>query len=218
MRPDEWNLKLAGHLLRRATFGFTSRQLRQALADGPQKTIDRLTAPPPGYAEFEQSIAALAPREPTPQETAELQLYRILNSPYPFHEKAAFCACATDFSLSAYRRKVKTPLEFALNLAIPLGVRLAPRQLHAQLAALGQHLGRALAGPEPRWLNAYTRVGRSNLAADILSKVDRFPEPGDLIETLLQNDAPPEVLAKLDQLEGRDLAQTIVNLPEYQLL
>lgn len=226
----EWNLQLAGHLLRHATFGFTASQLQQALADGPERTIERLLAPSTN-PELERTMADLTPREPTPQETAQLQLYRILISD----------PCGTAFRLSAglaetlraktffapenYRKKVKSPLEFALNLAIPLEVQLAPAQLLTELAQLGQHF------PDPtekRWLNAFTLIGRSNLAARILAKVKRFPDRRTLIETLLQNDAPTAVLLRLAQIEGspgrdslqagRELAQAIANLPEFQLL
>lgn len=120
------------------------------------------------------------------------------------------------FSPSAYRQKTKSPLEYALNLSVALDAQLAPAQLHAQLAALGQRLPNP-SGPR-RWLNTFTIVGRSNLAAGMLAKVDRFPDRRALLDTLLQNDAPPPVLARLDQLEGRDLVQTIANLPEFQLL
>jgi hypothetical protein len=94
-----------------------------------------------------------------------------------------------------------------------LNVRLAPAQLHTQLAALGQPIGQPFT--EKRWLNAFTIVGRSNLAAIILAKVEKFPDRETLIETLLQNDAPPEVLAGLAQLEGRTLVQAIANLQEF---
>ncbi len=40
-----WNLALAAHLYRRAAFGADWKQLQQALADGPQRTIDRLLEP-----------------------------------------------------------------------------------------------------------------------------------------------------------------------------
>jgi hypothetical protein len=221
MPQPEWNLKLAGHLLRRATFGFTASQLQQALADGPRKTIDRLLTPPPDYPDFEQTIASLTPREPSQQETAQLKLYRMMHSPYPLHEKATLLLGTPErdlvFSPPAYRKIVKSPIEYALNLAIALDIELVPAQLQTQLAALGQPLvGWALV--RPRWLNPYTIIARSNLAASILAKAKSFPAPQTLIETLLQNDAPPAVLAKLNQLEGRDLAQAIGNQPEYQLL
>ena len=46
--PDEqrpWNLARAGHLYRRAAFGANWSQLQQALADGPQRTVDKLLRP-----------------------------------------------------------------------------------------------------------------------------------------------------------------------------
>ena len=217
-----WNLQQAGHLLRRATFGFTADRLYQALGDGPEKTIDLLLAPPAGYAAFEESLAAIAPREASPRESAQLALYRMLHSPYPLREKAVFEAStparlAEQLRTPAYRQKVKSPLELALNLAIAFDVPLAPAQLQGQVAALGQSLeGPALA--QPRWLNAFTVVGRSNLAASILARVERFPERRILLDALLQNDASPAVLQGLAGFEGRDLAQAIANLPEFQLI
>ena len=47
-----WNLVRAGHLYRRATFGADWNQLTQALADGPQRTIDRLLRPDADIDEF----------------------------------------------------------------------------------------------------------------------------------------------------------------------
>jgi len=41
-----WNLALAAHLYRRATFGAGWGQLQQALAQGPQRTVDKLLRPP----------------------------------------------------------------------------------------------------------------------------------------------------------------------------
>ncbi len=40
-----WNLALAAHLYRRAAFGAGWEQLQQALADGPQRTVDKLLRP-----------------------------------------------------------------------------------------------------------------------------------------------------------------------------
>ncbi len=76
---------------------------------------------------------------------------------------------------------------------------------------------RAMAGPGRRWLNAFTVVGRSNLAAAILEKVDHYPDRQALLATLLQNDAPPAVLQGLAQIDGSQLVQAIANLPEFQL-
>jgi hypothetical protein len=219
-QPSAWNLQQAGHLLRRSTFGFTAAQLQQTLADGPQRTIDRLLAEPPDYAAFEQSLAAITSREPTPAQTAQLTLYRMLHSPFPLKEKAAFLKVKPEalarFSPEQYRRQVKSPLEFALNLAIAFDAPVAPTQLHSQLTALGQRF------PDPgvvrRWLNPFTLVGRSNLAGEILGKVPRFPDRHEILDTLLQNDVPAPILEGLARLEGRDLAQAIANLQEFQLV
>ena len=370
-RASEWNIALAGHLLRRTTFGFTAGQLQQALADGPAKTIDRLIAVPPDavppdYAAFEQSVTALTSPEASSQASGVLWLYRMRNTPYPFLEKTTLfwhdffavdgsrvsqpslmerhlqllrnhalgrfdkllsevshdpatlsangpptllgdgaareaftgvtvlrgeyhyqpalhhgnltpddavrkalsqpataeavvrrvcrwllgaadvspsmaaplsAGFARDydiaklvstilrsnlfFSAEAYRHDVKSPVDFALNLVLALNATVAPAQLHAQLAALGQSL------PDPpsrdgwpggrRWLNAFTIVGRSNLAAAILDKVEHYPDRQALVATLLQNDAPPAVLQGLAQSDGSQLAQAIANLPEFQL-
>jgi hypothetical protein len=238
--PGEWTLQQAGHLLRHATFGFNPDQLQQAFADGPQKTIERLLSAPPEYPRYEQTIATLNSREATPPETAQLAIYRMLHTPYPLHDKIAFFGSQPDWLLDAgapqppqndpatvlrsnyffsptnYRRKVKTPLEFALNIAIAFGVPLAPATLHTQLTTLGQDF-KAPARPR-RWLNAFTLVARSNLAAQILAKVDHFPSRQTLLDALLQNDTAPQTLAALAPLQGLDLAQALVNLPEYQLL
>jgi hypothetical protein len=40
-----WTLALAGHLYRRAAWGANGKQLQQALADGPQRTVDKLLRP-----------------------------------------------------------------------------------------------------------------------------------------------------------------------------
>jgi uncharacterized protein (DUF1800 family) len=366
-KGSAWNVALAGHLLRRTTFGFTSSQLQQALNDGPAKTLDRLLAPPPDYAAFEQSVAILTPPEAGSQDSGEVWLYRMRNTPYPFLEKATLfwhgffgvagsrvsqpllmerhlqllrkhalgrfdallagvahdpaalvangppalidpsiapeafsgvtvlrgeyhydparhhgnltlddavrnalsqpataesvvrricrwllgaaelspsqlaplaAAFARDydiarltstilrsnyfFSPSAYRQDIKSPADFALNLSIALDSTFAPAQLHAQLAALGMRL------PNPpsrdgwpggrRWLNAFTIVGRSNLAATLIAQAAHDPDRRALLETLLQNDAPPAILQTLEQhRDTRDLAQAIANLPEFQL-
>ena len=47
-----WNLALAAHLYRRAAFGAGWQELQQALADGPQRTVDKLLRPPAGVEAF----------------------------------------------------------------------------------------------------------------------------------------------------------------------
>src|SRR5207244_12664005 len=53
-QPDAknpWDLKWAGHLYRRATFGAGLRELRQAVTDGLPATLDRLLAGDPKAGE-----------------------------------------------------------------------------------------------------------------------------------------------------------------------
>lgn len=50
-----WSPALAAHLYRRAAFGADWKQLQQALADGPQRTIDRLLEPPADVAAFNRT-------------------------------------------------------------------------------------------------------------------------------------------------------------------
>jgi hypothetical protein len=222
------------------------------VADGPQKTIDRLLTAPADYVDFERTMASLTSREANAPESAQLALYRMINTPFPLHERSVRVGSQAEaialwllgserlslpaapdtgklistilrsnvfFSPAAYRRRVKSPLEFALNLAIPLEVELAPVQLHAQLASLGQGIGPERVQPDPprRWLNRFTMIGRSKLAAAILTKGAHFPDRRTLIDTLVQADVPASVLKGLETLDGRELAQAIADLPEFQL-
>ena len=52
-----WNVGLAAHLLARAGFGSSLAERERAVADGPQKSIDRLVRPPEGLDAFEQTYA-----------------------------------------------------------------------------------------------------------------------------------------------------------------
>jgi len=146
------------------------------------------------------------------------------------------------FSAGAYRQRVKSPLEFALGLVGAFQASVAAAPLHRQLAGLGQQL---LEPPTRegwpggrRWLNRFTLVGRSNLAAELLATQGSYAGKLDpqavaakhgsaepdrisrfLLELLVQNDVPAEVAAELSQRAGdaRQLAHAIVALPEYQL-
>jgi hypothetical protein len=84
-----WNLGRAGHLLRRAGFGATWDELRQALRHGPRPTIDRLLKPAGDVVAFDRTHdryeAAVGP-----QDTASLRawwLRRMLTTPHPLQEK-----------------------------------------------------------------------------------------------------------------------------------
>ena len=57
-RPDRerpWTLVRAGHLYRRAGFGATSNQLREALVDGPRKTVEKLIDPEGDISSFNRT-------------------------------------------------------------------------------------------------------------------------------------------------------------------
>ena len=196
-----WNVAEAGRFLRVQTFGFTAEQLRLALADGPERTLERLAARPPGYGAFEEEIAALTNREAGAPEKEQLMLYRAIHSPWPRREKEALFGRFDD------RARVKTPIEFALNLSIAFGVRPVPAELRQDLMVLGQRFqdpGRAR-----RWLNPFTRVARGKLAARILSRVSRFPDRAALLELMVQRDLPL-------RSEGRELAIAIASSEEFQ--
>ena len=196
MTPQE-----AAHLLRASTFGFTADQLRLAVEEGRQKTLERLAMRPASFAAFEDEVALLTNREAGETEKRHLTLYRAMHSPWQRHEKESW------FGSVAEERRVKTPVEFALNLTIAFGVQLAPAELYDKLVVLGQRFRDP--GRPRRWLNPFTRVARTKLAAEILAKVQSFPERGALMELLAQGEvALPG--------EGRDLALAIARSEDFQ--
>jgi uncharacterized protein (DUF1800 family) len=85
-----WDLRKAGHLYRRATFGATMTELEEALRAGPERTIDRLLAATPDTDSFNQETAE---RLPSIRQgnggalTTAWWLYRMLYSPHPLREK-----------------------------------------------------------------------------------------------------------------------------------
>lgn len=89
--PDErrpWNLRLAGHLYRRAAFGATWSQLQQAVADGPQRTVDLLLQPEADmvafnetYDEYDKAAANSA------EGLRSWWLRRMIETPQPLLEK-----------------------------------------------------------------------------------------------------------------------------------
>ena len=85
-----WDLRRAGHLFRRASFGATMAQLDRALKDGPDKTIDRLLKGGDGQAEFDKpssEVAATIAQGNNGQLLRAWWLNRMLYSPYPLREK-----------------------------------------------------------------------------------------------------------------------------------
>ena len=88
-RPDErrpWNLALASHLFRRAGFGGDWKCLQPALADGPEKTIDRLLRPEGDLPAFnrqfdEDEVATAGPG--SAEGLRSWWLRRIVQTPHP---------------------------------------------------------------------------------------------------------------------------------------
>ncbi|NLY02953.1 MAG: DUF1800 domain-containing protein [Rhodopirellula sp.] len=92
-QPDAerpWNLARAGHLLRRAGFGGDWRQLQQALADGPSRSVDRLLRPEADVAEFIRTYDEYEMSLSRSESIDALQawwLRRMIQSPHPLLEK-----------------------------------------------------------------------------------------------------------------------------------
>src|SRR5947209_979473 len=89
---NPWDLKKVGHLYRRAGFGATFAELAAGLADGPDKTIDRVLAGGPADPDFERTSAFMASERSLPAGAPGVQLaawwlYRMLRTPHPLREK-----------------------------------------------------------------------------------------------------------------------------------
>lgn len=82
--------RLAGHLFRRAAFGASWAQLERALADGPQKTIDRLLQPAEDAAAFEQRMSEWETPTSRSADSGPLAawwLRRMIETPQPLLER-----------------------------------------------------------------------------------------------------------------------------------
>jgi uncharacterized protein (DUF1800 family) len=92
-RPSKdapWDLRRAGHLFRRATFGAPWTRIQQALKDGPEKTIDAILEGDRGLESFEAETLKLAESLARVNNGPQLRdwwLYRMLYSPHPLGEK-----------------------------------------------------------------------------------------------------------------------------------
>lgn len=82
------------------------------------------------------------------------------------------------FSAAAYRRRIKSPVEFALEIVRSLEATVSTVRLGEDLAGLGQSLYNppTMDGwPGGRfWINAATVTGRANLARDLLAQQGRY--------------------------------------------
>ena len=85
-----WNLPLAGHLYRRAAFGAGWEQLQQAVAEGPQRTVDKLLQPGTDVAAFNRTYDDYEASATDSASTDGLRawwLRRMLHTPHPLLEK-----------------------------------------------------------------------------------------------------------------------------------
>ena len=92
-RPDAqrpWNLARASHLYRRAGFGAGWDTLQAALADGPDKAVDRLFQPPAEAAAFEARFDEYEAADAGGNSAGSLRswwLRRMIQTPNPLLEK-----------------------------------------------------------------------------------------------------------------------------------
>ncbi|UCF15008.1 MAG: DUF1800 domain-containing protein [Phycisphaerales bacterium] len=82
-----WNLARAGHLYRRAAFGASWEQLKQALSDGPQRTIDKLLRPQSEAAEFNRTFDEYEAATGSVDQLRAWWLRRMIQTPHPLQEK-----------------------------------------------------------------------------------------------------------------------------------
>jgi uncharacterized protein (DUF1800 family) len=92
-QPDAerpWNLRWAGHLYRRAAFGATWDQLQRALANGPQRTVDKLLHGEGDVAAFNHTYDQYEAAAGDSGSTDGLRawwLRRMILTPHPLLEK-----------------------------------------------------------------------------------------------------------------------------------
>jgi uncharacterized protein (DUF1800 family) len=87
-----WDLRLVGHLYRRAGFGATFAELEQGVKDGPSRTVERLLAGGPADPDFDRTSEFMASERSLPAgapgtQLAAWWLYRMLRTPHPLREK-----------------------------------------------------------------------------------------------------------------------------------
>jgi len=89
---DPWDARKVGHLYRRAGFGATHAEIAAGVADGPEKTLERILNGRPESAEFTRTTEFMAseksmpPGAPQPR-LAAWWLDRMLKTAHPLREK-----------------------------------------------------------------------------------------------------------------------------------
>lgn len=87
---DDWNIRTAAHLFRRAGFGATVTELQDAVKAGPAATIDsmfRSTAERPAFITQMQSLANAGLATGNPKQLSAWWAYRMLATPAQLLEK-----------------------------------------------------------------------------------------------------------------------------------
>lgn len=89
---NPWDLRKVGHLYRRAGFGATLAELERGLAEGHEKTLDRILKGGPADVDFDTTSEFMAserslPAGAAPTQLAAWWLYRMLRTSHPLHEK-----------------------------------------------------------------------------------------------------------------------------------
>jgi uncharacterized protein (DUF1800 family) len=89
---NPWDLRKVGHLYRRAGFGATHAELEAGLADGPEKTLDRVLAGKPESDDFSRTSEYMASAKSMPpgapqQRLSAWWLDRMLKTAHPLREK-----------------------------------------------------------------------------------------------------------------------------------
>lgn len=85
--PDGWDARWAGHLCRRAGFGGNADQLRQTLADGPQRAVDRLLQPEADLVAFNREQDRWEASASSVDLMRAWWLRRMIQTPQPLLEK-----------------------------------------------------------------------------------------------------------------------------------
>jgi uncharacterized protein (DUF1800 family) len=115
-----WTPALAGHLYRRAAFGANSAQLQQALADGPQRTVDRLLRPAADVEAFNRTYSGYeSAAAGSVNALRAWWLRRMIETPHPLLEKMT--------------------LFWHSHFAADGGVANSPRLMQAHLDLLRRH-------------------------------------------------------------------------------
>ncbi|MGF1579964.1 MAG: DUF1800 family protein [Gemmataceae bacterium] len=89
-RQNPWDLKKAGHLFRRAGFGASLPELKQAIQDGPERAINKLLRGGEGQTAFERqanSLTASIKAGNNGRLATAWWLYKMAYTPHPLREK-----------------------------------------------------------------------------------------------------------------------------------